>query len=55
MDEKYSKSNRINRYERKKNKDNVYNSKHIRIALRKQNNAKLETNNDKPISNYKKI
>lgn len=43
MDERYKKNERINRFERKKHKDNIYNSKHIRIALNNQSNSTTKT------------
>lgn len=39
MDPKYNKSERINRFERKKQKDKIYNSKHVRIVLNNTNKS----------------
>lgn len=39
MEPKYNKSERINRSERKKQKDNIYNSKHVRIVLNNTNKS----------------
>lgn len=39
MEPKYNKSDRINRSERKKQKDNIYNSKHVRIVLNNTNKS----------------
>lgn len=46
MDTPYKKSSRMERKERKKGKDNVYNQKYIRRVLDKQTKAQLKNQPD---------